>query len=236
MLLTTDTSILDTLNSLFNIDIITTVTIGTALLAIGVSLVLGFLISLLYIYTQKRSGGSYKLAVTLIMIPSIVTLILIVGVGLAGALALTGVFSLVRYRSDPASPKDIAYIFFSLAIGLVCGTGYVMYGIIFTLLFGAVLFLISLAGYGEPKRSEMQLKVLIPENLNFEGVIDDILNEDTDSWKLRKVRTSDFGTVFELIYIVKIKKVTDKKKMMDKIRARNGNLNVVLTLVPEEER
>ena len=79
------------------------------------------------------------------------------------------------------------------------------------------------------------MKIHIPENLSFDGIYDDILNEYTDSWKLRRIQTTDFGTVFELIYIVKLKKGVDRKQFMDKIRCKNGNLNVTLNLLPEEE-
>lgn len=211
-------------------------TLASAFINIGGALVLGFIIALLYYFTQKRAGGSTSLSVTIIMVPAIIALIVVlIQNNLARAFTLAGSLAIIRYRSQPASPRDIAYVLFSLAIGIACGIGYVAYAAVFTVLFCVILFVISITGFGGLGRDTMLLKILIPESLNFDGVYDEILNEYTDSWKLRRIQTTDFGTVFELIYIVKLKKGKDRKEFLDKIRCKNGNLNVTLNLMPEEE-
>ena len=211
-------------------------TLASAFINIGGALVLGFIIALLYYFTQKRAGGSTSLSVTIIMVPAIIALIVIlIQNNLARAFTLAGSLAIIRYRSQPASPRDIAYVLFSLAVGIACGIGYVAYAAVFTVLFCVILFVISITGFGGLGRDTMLLKILIPESLNFDGVYDEILNEYTDSWKLRRIQTTDFGTVFELIYIVKLKKGKDRKEFLDKIRCKNGNLNVTLNLMPEEE-
>ena len=211
-------------------------TVASAFINIGGALLLGFVIALLYYFTQKRAGGSTSLSVTLIMVPAVIALIVVlIQNNLARAFTLAGSLAIIRYRSQPASPRDVAYVLFSLAIGIACGIGYVAYAAIFTVIFCAILFVISITGFGSLGRDTMLLKIHIPENLSFDGIYDDILNEYADSWKLRRVQTTDFGTVFELIYIVKLKKGVDRKQFMDKIRCKNGNLNVTLNLMPEEE-
>ena len=211
-------------------------TVASAFINIGGALLLGFVVALLYYFTQKRAGGSTSLSVTLIMVPAIIALIVVlIQNNLARAFTLAGSLAIIRYRSQPASPRDVAYVLFSLAIGIACGIGYVAYAAVFTVIFCAILFVISITGFGGLGRDTMLLKILVPESLNFDGIYDDILNEYADSWKLRRVQTTDFGTVFELIYVVKLKKGTDRKQFMDKIRCKNGNLNVTLNLMPEEE-
>ncbi len=76
----------------------------------------------------------------------------------------------------------------------------------------------------------MQLKITVPENLNYQGLFDDILDKYTDSWDLRRVKTSDFGTLFEITYIINLKKAANQKAFIDELRCRNGNLNISLTL------
>ena len=211
-------------------------TVASAFVNVGGALLLGFVVALLYYFTQKRAGGSTSLSATLIMVPAVIALIvLLIQNNLARAFTLAGSLAIIRYRSQPASPRDVAYVLFSLAIGIACGIGYVAYAAVFTVIFCAILFVISLTGFGSLGRDTMLLKIHIPENLSFDGIYDDILNEYTDSWKLRRIQTTDFGTVFELIYIVKLKKGVDRKQFMDKIRCKNGNLNVTLNLLPEEE-
>lgn len=206
-------------------------TLPAVLVMIGTSLLLGLLNALVYIRSQKKVGGDTTLSLTLIMIPAIITMIIVlIGNNVARAFTLAGSLAIIRYRSNPASPKDIACVFLSLAIGLGCGIGYVAYAVLFTLIMLAVILVISATGFGIPKSRDMRLRILIPENLNFEGAFDDILDEYASFYRLSKVRTSDFGTLFELVFVIKLKPDADKKAFLDKIRARNGNLNITLTL------
>ena len=211
-------------------------TVASTFLRVGAALLLGFIVALLYYFTQKRAGSSTSLSVTLIMVPAIISLIsVLINNNIVTAFTLAGSLAIIRYRSQPESPRDIAYVLFSLAVGIACGIGFVAYAAVFTVIFCAVFFVISLTGFGGMGRDMMLLKILIPEDLNFDGVYDGILNEYTDSWKLRRVQTADFGTVFELTYIIRLKKGADRKQLIDKIRCKNGNLKVTLNLMPEEE-
>lgn len=207
----------------------------SALLISASALLLGLLLGAVYIKTQRKDGGDTSLAISLIMVPVVVAaIVLLVGNSIVSAFTLAGAFSIIRYRSLPVTPKDISYVFMSLAIGLGCGIGFIGYALIFTLIFIAVMIVISATGFGSMRKREMQLKVVIPENLNFEGLLDDIMESDTAYWRLAKVRTSDFGTMFELIYRLKLKDNVTTKEFMDKIRCRNGNLNIVVTYVADE--
>lgn len=225
-----NTGILEELKQLFVFNT-PKVTFSQAIVTIVLTLVMGFIISQIYNYSQKRSGGDIALSMTLMMVPSIVALIvMLIGDSIAGALSLGGAFSLIRYRSDPASPKDITYIFFSFASGIAAGVGYPIYAALFTAIFGIILIVLSSVGFGERKRDDMNLKVIVPEDMNFEGLLDDILEENTEHYRLRKIRTTDFGTLVELVYDVRLSKEASRKKLLDAIRCRNGNLNVSLTM------
>ena len=76
----------------------------------------------------------------------------------------------------------------------------------------------------------------VPENLNYEGIFDEILNKYTISWNLSRVRTRDFGALFELRYKLNVKPECDTKKFIDELRCRNGNLNISLTSDFTDER
>ena len=67
-------------------------------------------------------------------------------------------FSLVRFRSVPGDPKDIAYIFFSMAAGVGCGLGYIGYSFVFLLLIGALMLILNAVRFGAPSTSSMTLK------------------------------------------------------------------------------
>lgn len=207
------------------------------LTSLGAALLLGLVISLAYIKTHKVEGYSAGFAVTLIMLPAIISvIILLVGNNVARAFSLAGAFSLIRFRSAPGDPKDIAYVFFTLAVGLGCGMGYLAYSVIFAIVLCLVMIILNEIKFARPKSSVMQLKINIPEDLNFQELFDDILNKFTSSWNLKRIKTSDFGTIFEVAYNITLKQGSDHKKFIDELRCRNGNLNITLTQKEYEDR
>jgi uncharacterized membrane protein YhiD involved in acid resistance len=206
-------------------------TLTGMLFALGAAIALGVLISLAYIKTHKDEGYSTSFTITLIMLPAIISIIImLIGNNVARAFSLAGAFSLIRFRSAPGDPKDIAYVFFTLAVGLACGMGYIVYGVIFATILCMVMIILQEINFAKPRTVNMQLKIKIPEDLNFDGLFDDILQKHTASWNLKRVKTSDFGTIFELVYIISLKEPTDQKKFIDELRCRNGNLNITLTM------
>lgn len=206
-------------------------TLTNSLLVIGTSIILGILISLVYMKTNKESSINSGFSTTLIMLPVIISIIiLLVGNNVARAFSLAGAFSIIRFRSAPGDPKDIAYIFFTLAIGLTCGMGYVTYAVLFTLILSAVMIGLHITKFTEPKNKTMQLKITVPEDLNYEGVFEEVLDNYTASYNIERVRTRDFGSLFELTYTINLKPEINQKSFIDELRCRNGNLNITLTL------
>lgn len=208
--------------------------IGKLIIAFFIALVLGLAIATTYMLTHDREFYSKSHTITLVMLPPIITMIValvvpIVGNNLASAFSIAGVFTIIRFRSMPADPKDVAYVAFALAAGLSCGLGYIYIGIIFTVLMVIALFVLKLFHFATPLKKPMLLKITVPEDLNFEGAFDDILEKYTDEYSLQKVRTCDFGSLFEISYKIKISDKVSKKKFLDELRTINGNLNIVLT-------
>ncbi len=165
------------------------------------------------------------------MLPAIISIIiLLIGDNIARAFSLAGAFSLIRFRSAPGDPKDIAYVFFTLAVGLACSMGYIRYAGLFAVILGTVMLLLQKMKYASSQNTSMLLKVTVPENLNYEGLFDDILNKYTKSWEMNRVKTSDFGSLFNLFYRIEINKEYSQKTFLDELRCRNGNLDIALTM------
>ena len=184
--------------------------------------------------TSKEEVVTSGFAITLIMLPAIISIIiLLVGNNVARAFSLAGAFSIIRFRSEPKDPKDISYIFFTLAVGLSAGMGYILYAILFTIILCLIMFVLKFINYAEPDKSCLELRITIPENLNYENVFDDILKKYTSSWKFKKIKTKEFGSLFEITYSV-VMNTGNQKKFIDEVRCRNGNLGVILS-VPQEK-
>ncbi len=200
------------------------------------AIILSLVISAVYLKTHKNETYSRSLVISMVMLPTIVAVIILLINDTAKAFGLAGAFSLVRFRSVPGDPKDIAYIFFAMAIGVACGLGYVGFAVLFIILLAAFIMILNTVQYGTPKTSSMTLKITVPENLNYQGLFDSILNENTTKWRLQRVKTVDFGTLFDLVYAIELKNDIDQKKFIDTIRTLNGNLNVTRILYKYDDQ
>lgn len=212
------------------------ITLKEFCICVGAALIIGFLISLVYIFCHRKEGYSQSYVMTMIMLPTIVAMILLLINTTAGALSLAGAFTLVRFRSVPGDPKDIAYIFFAMGAGVACGIGYVGFGIIFFVILSVVMFILSEVNFGGCKTNHMTLKIAIPENLDYQGVFDPVLSRYTNFFKLRRVKTTNFGTLFELVYSIDINEDIDQKKFIDELRALNGNMTINLVFFKYDDK
>lgn len=226
-------SVTDILNSN---TVTTNVDIKQFIISTICSIVIGFIISGIYMFTHKKIGFEQSHVITIVALPVVVgTIIMLVG-NTAQAFSLAGVFSLVRFRSGSIESSDICYIFFSVAVGLACGTGYVGYAFLFLVLLGLVLIVMNQINFGKPQTSHMTLKISIPENLNYLGLFDNILDKYCTSWNLQRVKTTEFGSLFDLVFNVEVKDSADQKKFLDELRTLNGNLNITLVLNKKDDK
>ena len=143
---------------------------------------------------------------------------------------MAGAFALVRFRSAPGSAKDISIVFFTMAAGLACGLGYVTFAAAFTAVMLLLLILISALGFVDRNEGRKQLKIVIPESLNYNSVFDD---KYTSENRLNKVKTTNMGTMYELTYEIRLKNDDAEKDFIDELRVRNGNLNISVGIMPE---
>lgn len=204
-------------------------TLKSLLIVLGSALVCGLLISLLYLFVGRNESYSRGLALTVVMLPMTVSLIIMmVSSDWSSAFSVAGAFALIRFRSTSSNPKNLAYIFAAVSIGLACGKGFIMAAGIFLVIFAATILVLHFVKFGEPRKPKMTLKITIPENLNYSGVFDEVLAKYTDFSKLVKIKSSNFGTMFDLTYITVFKKDIDQKVFLDDLRTLNGNLNIML--------
>ena len=200
----------------------------------GVALALGVLVALVYMFAQKNKVVSQGFALTLVMLPAVITIIiLLVGSNVARAFSLAGAFSIIRFRSAPGSPKDITYVLFTMAIGLSCGMGFILYAAIMAAVLCVAVFILERTGFGNKDVNQKVLKITIPEDMDYRETFEEVLAQYTVVNQLHKVKTTGLGSLFELEYGVVIKEGTDEKEFIDQLRIKNGNLNISLILKPQ---
>lgn len=202
----------------------TELTLTSFLLCTGASLLLGLGTAMVAGY---RSRSTQSLAITLAILPAAVQAVIMLVNGSIGAgIAVAGAFSLVRFRSAPGSAREIAAIFLAMTIGLATGMGYVVLAaLLFVLLGGAMLALTALR-FGQKEDTGRILKITIPEDLDYDGLFDDLFERYTTAHTLEKVKTTNMGTLYELRYRITLRQEPVPKAFLDELRCRNGNLNI----------
>jgi uncharacterized membrane protein YhiD involved in acid resistance len=211
-------------------DFSTSVTILKAIVSICLSFVLGFAITVVYRKTHHGHRYSQSFVHTIIIMGVVVSVIMIViGNNMAVAFGLVGAFSIIRFRSAMSDPKDIAFIFFSMAAGIACGLAFYLLAIAFTVTLSAFIYILYILNYGQ-KQQEKTLKITVPENLHYDHLFDDILQEHLEHYSLIEVGTTNLGTMIQLEYAITAKKGGSDKLLIDAIRERNANLKVSITL------
>lgn len=200
-------------------------TLPEFLICMFTAIALGVLTALVFTFCGHHSGSWIQ---SLALLPPVVTLVIMMVNGNIGAgLAVAGTFALVRFRSVPGSAKEIAGLFMAVAVGLACGMGYAGYAALFFLIMALLIVVLDRLHFGEVNNLNRQLKIVIPENLDYEGLFDDLFAKYTLSHELIRVRTTNMGTLYELSYHIRLRDVRQSKAFMDDIRCRNGNLDVI---------
>lgn len=215
--------------SLFQTDLTDVISFGDFLLCILCSLMIGLILAFGCRY-QGRCTKSFL--TTLALLPSVVCVVIMMVNGSVGAgVAVAGAFSLVRFRSAPGTGREITMLFLAMGAGLIAGMGYLALALLFTVMMTAMNILYNRLDFGEKRNGERHrtLSLLIPENLDYSGVFDEVLRHYTTDYTLTRVKTANMGSLFRLTYDITLRENISEKELIDQLRCRNGNLEIMLS-------
>lgn len=219
------------LNSIFS-ETASSVELSLILLCSIVSIILGVVIALTHKQTSKYNKN---FLVTLSILPLLVqTIIIMVNGNLGTSVAIMGAFSLVRFRSLPGTSKEILSVFFAMTVGLATGMGHLVFAIIITIIGSLAIFILSKVTLFNKNKKEKILKIMIPENLDYTNVFDDIFETYTEKVELEQVKTTNMGSMFDLSYRIILNENVNEKEFLDDLRVKNGNLKVMISHPIEE--
>ncbi len=211
--------------SVFSTDQTRNILLSEFLMCLVVALLSGLFLAVSYTYKNMHSKS---FVTTLATLPAIVCIVIMAVNGDIGTgVAVTGVFSLVRFRSVPGTAKEIGAIFIAMGAGLILGMGYLAYGLIFVVVLSTCTLLYTNSGFGEKKDSTLKtITITIPEDLNYTNVFDDLMEEYTKNHKISFVKTTNMGSLFKITYNLELKSSDIEKEFIDQLRCRNGNLEI----------
>ena len=214
---------------LFDTDLTSVISVTDFLFCLGSSLIIGLLMAFAYMY---RTRYTKSFVITLALLPAVVCVVIMMVNGNVGTgVAVAGAFSLVRFRSVPGTAKEICTLFLAMGAGLIAGMGYLGFALLFTAVMCIMFVLYNRLDFGTKKNAATfkTLTITIPEDLNYSDVFDDIFSEFTKTHDLVRVKSTNMGSMFKLTYNVMLRDATREKEMIDKIRCRNGNLEITVS-------
>lgn len=201
------------------------VDLKTFLICTGVAILLGIVIAASY--AIKNHNCSRNFIISIATLPVVVEVVILLVNSLTTGIAIAGLFNLVRYRSIPGNSREITNVFMATVAGVTVGTGYIAYAVLFSLIVVLTNIIVSCTSVGKENDRVKTLRITVPESLDFEGIFDDIFEKYTTSHEVIRIKTTNMGSLYQISYNIKLKSGVSEKEMIDDIRVRNGNLDIV---------
>lgn len=214
---------------LFDSEMTTVISVRDFLMCVVSALLIGLLLAVMYMYKTRYTKS---FVVTLALLPAVVCVVIMMVNGNVGTgVAVAGAFSLVRFRSVPGTAREIGILFLAMGAGLIAGMGYIGYAFLFAVILSGVNMLYNSLDFGAGKRAALYktMNITIPEDLDYTGVFDGVLKKYASSWELVQVKTTNMGSLFRLTYHLTLKDKACEKELIDKLRCRNGNLEITVS-------
>ena len=193
----------------------TSITAMDILLALGVSLLAGLFVLLIYKNSRKGISVTGEFCVTLLLITSISAMIVLtITSNLALSLGMVGALSIVRFRTAIKDSIDTAFLFWAVAAGITAGAGFYMITLIGCLFIGAMCLLCMLT---LEKTAKAYLLVVRTEDVSATDKVEAILKNIRMPYKLSALTQSPEYTeaIYELSYKDKYKKAIANISALD---------------------
>jgi hypothetical protein len=213
----------------FDTELTAVISVTDFLLCIACSLVIGIILAASYMF---RTRYTKSFVVTIATLPAVVCVVIMMVNGNIGAgVAVAGAFSLVRFRSVPGTAKEIGMLFLAMGAGLIAGMGYLGFALLFTVILAAVNLLYNALNLGAKRNAAKykSFRITIPEDLDYTGVFEEVFREYTTACELTRVKSTNMGSMFRLTFDVILRDPSKEKELIDKLRERNGNLEITVS-------
>ncbi len=166
----------------------------TIIFNISVSLVLSLFIFIVYKKTFRGVLYSHNFNVTIIMISLITAMVMmLIGSNLAISLGMVGALSIVRFRAAIKEPRDIAFLFWAITVGLAAGSGTFIIAIVGSITIAIVLFIFGTTNYND----NTYLLVIKGNEIKVE-MIQEVLKQFKIPNKFRMKNSNKFNTEITL--------------------------------------
>ncbi|MGD7653438.1 MAG: DUF4956 domain-containing protein [Verrucomicrobiales bacterium] len=198
--------------------------------AMAYSLALNLLIATIYKKTYRGTSYSQDYVQTLIIIGTVTTILIMVVSG-NGAIAfgMFAAFSVIRFRRTLGQSRDLAFVFFAMAIGMVVGARYYAMAAVIIVVVGIAIWALTATDAFAPRRASHLLNIRMTSDMDFEKLLGPVFQKFTDRVSLTRVGSAQAGMMTELRYGLILKEGISTSEFLEALHLACGNNRVILT-------
>ncbi|MBM3326895.1 MAG: DUF4956 domain-containing protein [Calditrichaeota bacterium] len=198
-------------------------------LNLGMALIIGILIAVVYRMTTRNTAISQSFLVTIVMLSMVAALVMmVVGNSLIRAFSLIGALSIIRFRTVVKENRDIAFIFFALGAGMASGIGnypLALYGSATILIF---LLILDFIRFGAPISRVYLLRFLLTASTDM-PIFLPIFDRHLSSYSQLSAKSARMGQFVEYSYIVRGKRKFNEQAFLNALGTVQGIEKITLS-------
>ena len=188
--------------------------------ALAVSLLLCVILARLYRFTHRGVSYSQSFLHTMVIMGVVSSLVMIlIGNNIARAFTLLGAFSIIRFRTAMKEPRDVAFIFLSMAVGMACGVRFYVQAAVAVGVMVAAVLVLHVLNLGHRVVREHVLRALLPEGTDYRTVFEGVFEKYLDRSVMVSVGTARQGTMLEVVYDISFRSKGKEGDFMRELQA-----------------
>lgn len=198
--------------------------------AMVLSLVLNLTIGAVYKATYRGTRYSQDYVQTLVIMGLVTTiLIMVVSGNMSIAFGMFAAFSVIRFRRNLGQARDLGFVLFAMATGMVVGARLYPMAVLTTLITSAMIIILTRLNAFAPAALSHQLRIRVANDINYDEAFEPIFEEFTATAELASVETVQAGMMTELTYGVRLKSDARLHLFVERLQLANGNDRVLVT-------
>ncbi|MCB1131177.1 MAG: DUF4956 domain-containing protein [Verrucomicrobiae bacterium] len=198
--------------------------------AMALSLVLNLVIGTVYKATYRGTRYSQDYVQTLVIMGMITTILIMVVSGNLGiAFGMFAAFSVIRFRRNLGQARDLGFVLFAMATGMVVGARFYSMAVLTTVIVTTTIALLTRFNAYAPRRASHQMRVRVTNEINYDDAFAPVFAEFTEWHELNTVETVQAGMMTELRYGIHLKQGVKLHQFVERLQMANGNNRVLIT-------
>ncbi len=165
--------------------------LGWVTTLVSLLLTLGLAMVIAWSYGATYQGLAYlrEFQHTLVLAAIVATIVLLaIGNEIARGVGLVGALTLIRFRSTLKDPRDLAFAFASLGVGVASGARAYHAAVLGTAVFVLAAFYVSWSRFGSRRPFDAVLRALVPHDSGAEERFRDLLQRHCSAFALVQIR------------------------------------------------